>query len=149
MKKEEKLLSVPALHVDLNYSLSKKMHAMREMPKQLLFTCWCWNVHRNQTRAELVNSQHLYCLQGNCWWKKSRCCRKILDIVSWMTFFLHFPKPSCFTNPGMHRKSTVGFILFFIIETFFPRDILKTVGRTEEKWKMLTSSLWDFFIQVK
>lgn len=44
-----------------------------------------------------------------------------------------------------------GFIYLFIYyyEDIFLRDFLKAAGTTEEKWKILTSGLWDFVIQVK
>lgn len=44
-----------------------------------------------------------------------------------------------------------GFIYLFIYyyEDIFLRDFLKAAGTTEEKWKILTSGLWDFVIQAK
>lgn len=39
--------------------------------------------------------------------------------------------------------------LFFYYQDIFLRDILKAAGTTEEKWKILTSGLWDFVIQAK
>lgn len=39
--------------------------------------------------------------------------------------FLHFAWPSYFTKAGVHREVLGVLLYFLIIETFFPRDILK------------------------
>lgn len=73
-----------------------------------------------------VNSQHFYCLQGKCQWgKEVTYRRKILDILHWMTFFFfHFLKPSCFTNPGIHRKGIgVGYFILFYIAWIFSQEM--------------------------
>lgn len=65
-----------------------------------------------------MSRQHLFCTL-------ERKIHRYIYFTGWHFFFIWLGWPSYFTNSGVHRE-VLGLLLYFlIIETFFPRDILK------------------------